>query len=181
MQQKNFAIINYGSGNYGSLAGIINKLGHIANVTNNKNLIKNSDFIILPGVGSFPKAIKSLKKYNLINFIKQISKSGKPILGICLGMQLLFTLSYELKKCKGLNLIKGKVIKFKRRTMKQNIIPKNIKSLRTLFNHIRMLDAHSYPSAFINYGNLRIEFTKAKINKKNLDANVNIKLISKKT
>ena len=64
--------------------------------------------------------------------------------------------------------------------MKQNIIPKNIRTLRTLFNHIRMLDAQSYPSAFINYGNLRIEFTKAKINKKNLDANVNIKLTSKK-
>ena len=75
---------------------------------------------------------------------------------------------------------KGRVIKFKRRTMKQNIIPKNIRTLRTLFNHIRMLDAQSYPSAFINYGNLRIEFTKAKINKKNLDANVNIKFTSKK-
>jgi methionyl-tRNA formyltransferase len=82
-------------------------------------------------------------------------------------------------KIKPLNQ-KGRVVKFKRRTMKQNIIPKKIKTLRTLFNHIRMLDAHSYPSAFINYGNLRIEFTNAKINKKNLDANVNIKFISKK-
>ena len=75
---------------------------------------------------------------------------------------------------------KGKVIKFKRRTMKQNIIPKNIKNLNKLFNHIRMLDAQSYPSAFIKYGKLKIDFTKAKIKKKSLEANVNIKLISKK-
>ena len=75
---------------------------------------------------------------------------------------------------------KGRVTNFKRRTMKQNIIPKNISSLKELFNRIRMLDALSYPSALINYGNLKIEFTNAKVNKKNLDSNAHISFNIKK-
>ena len=75
---------------------------------------------------------------------------------------------------------KGRVVKFKRRNVKQSILSKKIKSLRALYNHIRMLDAKTYPTAFIKYGNLRIEFKKAKINKKNINASVNIKLNSKK-
>ena len=74
---------------------------------------------------------------------------------------------------------KGKIVKFKRRTFKQNAISIKTKSLKTLYNHIRMLDAESYPSAFINYGNFKIEFNNAKITKKKLDANVNIRFISK--
>ena len=74
---------------------------------------------------------------------------------------------------------KGKVVKFKRRTVKQSVIPKNITSLKELFNRIRMLDAHSYPTAFINYGNLKIEFTNAKINKNNLDVNANLRFTLK--
>ena len=75
---------------------------------------------------------------------------------------------------------KGHATNFKRRTMKQNIIPKDISSLKELFDRIRMLDAHSYPSAFIKYGNLKIEFTNAKVNKKNLDSNVHISFNVKK-
>lgn len=71
---------------------------------------------------------------------------------------------------------KGKVVKFKRRKPKQSILLKKNKSLRQLYNHIRMLDAKTYPPAFIQYGNLRIEFKKAKINRKNINATVSIKL-----
>jgi methionyl-tRNA formyltransferase len=71
---------------------------------------------------------------------------------------------------------KGKVAKFKRRKPKQSILSKKTKSLSELYNHIRMLDAKTYPTAFIKYGNLRIEFKKAKINKKTIDASVSIKI-----
>ncbi len=73
---------------------------------------------------------------------------------------------------------KGKVVIFKRRTMKQSIIPKNTKSLKKLFDHIRMLDAETYPRAFIKHGNLKILFNKAKISKKSIKANVTIKINS---
>ena len=71
---------------------------------------------------------------------------------------------------------KGKVVKFKRRKPKESILSKKTKSLSELYNHIRMLDAKSYPTAFIKHGNLRIEFKKAKINKKSINASVNIKI-----
>ncbi len=74
---------------------------------------------------------------------------------------------------------KGNVVRFNRRKPKQSILSKKTKSLSELYNHIRMLDAKSYPTAFIKYGNLRIEFKKAKINKKTLNASVSIKIKKK--
>ena len=71
---------------------------------------------------------------------------------------------------------KGKVVKFKRRKPKESILSKKTKSLMELYNHIRMLDAKTYPKAFIKHGNLRIEFKKAKINKKTINASVSIKI-----
>ena len=71
---------------------------------------------------------------------------------------------------------KGKVVKFKRRKPKQSNLSKKTKTLKELYNHIRMLDAKTYPTAFIKHGNLRIEFKKAKINNKSIKANVSIKI-----
>ena len=71
---------------------------------------------------------------------------------------------------------KGKIVKFKRRNPRQSILSKKIKSLKKLYDHIRMLDAKSYPLAFINYGNLKIEFKNAKISGKRINATVSIKL-----
>ena len=71
---------------------------------------------------------------------------------------------------------KGKIVKFKRRKPKQSVLSKKTKSLNDLYNHIRMLDAKTYPTAFIKYGNLRIEFKKAKINNKIINASVSIKI-----
>ena len=75
---------------------------------------------------------------------------------------------------------KGKIIKFKRRNEKQSIISKKNKSLDELYNHIRMLDAKTYPVAFIKYGNLKVEFTNAKKIKNKIISNVSIQLNSKK-
>ena len=71
---------------------------------------------------------------------------------------------------------KGKVVKFKRRKPKQSVLSKKTKSLYDLYNHIRMLDAKTYPTAFIKHGNLRIEFKKAKINKKTINTSASIKI-----
>ena len=113
MIRKTFAILDYGIGNYNSIAGIISRIGHIPIVTSNKMDIRNSNFIILPGVGTYPESKNKLRTNNLINLIIQQSKIGKPILGICLGMQLLASFSEEIKLTKGLNIIPGKIKKNK--------------------------------------------------------------------
>lgn len=103
------AIIDYGVGNLFSLIGSLNYLGLENIVTSDQNKIINADSIILPGVGAFSDAYKKLEATNLIEVIKGEAKKGKPLLGICLGMQILFEKSYEYGEHKGLGLIKGDI------------------------------------------------------------------------
>lgn len=105
------AIIDYKCGNILSVKNIIKKAGYRSILTNNPIEIKNSDKIILPGVGSFDYGMKKLKELNLVSVIKNHVKKNKPLLGICLGMQLL-TKSSEEGLEKGLNLIDAEVLKF---------------------------------------------------------------------
>lgn len=107
------AIVNYGVGNLYSLTGSLNYLGFDTKVTFSKEDIKNCNKIILPGVGAFPDAYKKLEATNLIDVIKEEVGKGKPILGICLGMQLLFDRSFEYGENKGLGLIKGDICPIK--------------------------------------------------------------------
>lgn len=100
-------------GNLHSVVKSIQYMGIPVKITYRKIDIENSCGIILPGVGAFRDAIKELKKRNLINLIKKQVAAGKPIIGICLGMQLLFSKSYEFGKYDGFGFIKGKVIRFK--------------------------------------------------------------------
>jgi glutamine amidotransferase len=111
--KKYLSIINYGMGNLHSVIKSIQHLGIAAKLTDKRIDIENSCGIVLPGVGAFRDAIKELRKRNLISLLKNQVKEGKPILGICLGMQLLFSESYEFGKYYGFNFIKGKVIRFK--------------------------------------------------------------------
>lgn len=106
----NIGIINYGTGNIASLKSILSYLGHKCVFSNNIDILKKSDFLILPGVGSYSDAIKNLKLFQVDHFIKEFSKQ-KPILGICLGMQLLATSSEENGYCKGLDIIPGEIKK----------------------------------------------------------------------
>jgi len=106
--KKKVVILNYGLGNYGSLIGVFTKLNCITSVSDTKNEIENSDLIVLPGVGTFPEAMKNLKKKKLDKFIKKISNKGKKILGICLGMQLLTNSSNEIVYTEGLKIIDGR-------------------------------------------------------------------------
>lgn len=103
------AIIDYGVGNLFSLTASLNSLGAEVVVTNKKEDIIAADRIILPGVGAFEDAIAKLRATGLVDTIISETEKGKPLLGICLGMQLLFEKSYEYGEHEGLSLVKGVV------------------------------------------------------------------------
>jgi len=113
MINKNVVIIDYGLGNMFSISQACSKVGLKTTITSDPNIICNSDALILPGVGAFGDAMKSLEQLNLIDTIRDFAKTGKPFLGICLGMQLLFNESEEFGTHKGLGLIEGKIHKFR--------------------------------------------------------------------
>lgn len=104
------AIIDYGVGNLFSLRCSLKKIGVEAVVTKDADVIKKADRIILPGVGAFGDAAEKLRATGLVDVIKEQAQSGKPFLGICLGMQLLFDKGYEYGEHNGLGFIKGNVI-----------------------------------------------------------------------
>ena len=110
MFNKKITIIDYGCGNILNLARAIKFLGCEVEITHDKKKIISSSHVILPGVGAFENAIGQLEKYNLRNTILEYTKLNKPLLGICLGMQILLTVSHEFGTHKGLNLIEGEVI-----------------------------------------------------------------------
>lgn len=106
------AIIDYGRGNLRSVQKAFEFLGFNARITTQKNEIYDASHVVLPGVGAFKDAKSNLEKCGLIDGINRAAKSGKPFLGICLGMQLLFDKSLEFGDCAGLSLIKGEVVPF---------------------------------------------------------------------
>ncbi|MBQ2971948.1 MAG: imidazole glycerol phosphate synthase subunit HisH [Ruminococcus sp.] len=103
------AIVDYGVGNLFSLKSSLAAIGADVTVTSNKDELEKADQIILPGVGAFEDAAKKLKDSGLDKTIKDLVNNGKPLMGICLGMQLLFDKSYEYGEHEGLGLIKGVV------------------------------------------------------------------------
>lgn len=103
------AIIDYGVGNLFSLKSSFDAIGHSACVTSDKKVLEKADRIILPGVGAFGDAAKKLSDNGLSDFVVGQAKEGKPLLGICLGMQLLLEKSYEYGEHKGLGLISGEI------------------------------------------------------------------------
>ena len=104
------AIIDYGIGNLFSVVSSFKYIGQDAIVTSDPEVIRKSDKLILPGVGAFGDAILKLRQTGLDKVIIEEAKNGKPIMGICLGMQLLFEKSYEYGEHEGLGLLKGSVI-----------------------------------------------------------------------
>ncbi len=108
------AVIDYGMGNLRSVHKGLEKAGHDARVTSSPQAIRDATALVLPGVGAFRDCIRSLEKLNLVEPILQSVGSGKPFLGICLGLQVLFTESEEFGTTPGLNIIPGKVVRFAR-------------------------------------------------------------------
>lgn len=103
-------IINYGSGNLKSIKNGFIKIGVDAQISSNLNDLRDAEALILPGVGAFGNAMKNLQKYKKV--IYEHVDEGKPFLGVCLGLQVLFTHSQESKGVDGLNLLEGEVIRF---------------------------------------------------------------------
>lgn len=115
------AIVDYGVGNLFSLKSSFKQIGADTIITPDPDIIKKADKILLPGVGAFGDAAEKLKNTGLGNLIIDEVKKGKPLLGICLGMQLLFEKSYEYGEHEGLGLIKGEIKPI------GDVIPKDLK------------------------------------------------------
>lgn len=104
------AIVDYGVGNLFSLKSSFEAIGQTAVVTSDSNVILNADQVLLPGVGAFSDAARKLKESGMDETVREAARSGKPLMGICLGMQLLFDRSFEYGEHEGLGLIKGDII-----------------------------------------------------------------------
>ncbi len=117
------AIIDYGVGNLFSLKSSFKAIGEEATVTNDINVIHNAHRIILPGVGAFEDAARKLNDSGMAEVLLNECRSGKPIMGICLGMQLLFERSFEFGVHKGLGIINGDIVSFEGKIDKDFRIP----------------------------------------------------------
>ena len=105
------AIIDYGAGNLQSVKNAFKHIGTEAVITGEKSEITAADAVVLPGVGAFGDCMASLEKAGLTDTVKAAANGGKPFLGICLGLQLLFEESEESPGVKGLGIFKGKIVK----------------------------------------------------------------------
>ena len=127
------AIIDYGVGNLFSLVSSLKRIGADAVVTADPDTIRKADKLILPGVGAFADAAKKLRDSGLDVLVKEQAAQGKEIMGICLGMQMLFEKSYEFGEHQGLGLLKGSVVPM------EGVIPAQLKIPHIGWNalHIR--------------------------------------------
>ena len=115
------AIVDYGVGNLFSLECSLNAIGAEVTVTADPAVLRSADQVLLPGVGAFGDAAEKLHATGLDAVLKELAAEGKPLLGICLGMQLLFEKGYEYGEHEGLGLIKGSVVPM------EGVIPKDLK------------------------------------------------------
>lgn len=106
------AIVDYGMGNLRSVEKGFEKVGHQAQIVSSPEEVRRADRLVLPGVGAFRDAIHEIKQKKLDDPIRDHIQNGKPFLGICLGLQLLFDVSYEDGEWSGLGVIPGKVVRF---------------------------------------------------------------------
>ncbi|HSB03323.1 MAG TPA: imidazole glycerol phosphate synthase subunit HisH [Anaerolineales bacterium] len=106
------AIVDFGLGNLYSVHQACRKVGLDAEITSSRQAILNADAVILPGVGAYRDAMQNLRKLDLVGVLRDIAASNKPLLGVCLGMQLLMSESFEFGHHEGLDIIKGSVVHF---------------------------------------------------------------------
>lgn len=115
------AIIDYGMGNLRSVEKGFLKVGVKATVTNKPEVVDKADGVVLPGVGAFRECMKELSDLNLTDSVVNAIKENRPYLGICLGLQVLFSEAEEFGKCRGLDIFKGKVVKFDFSSVPSNV------------------------------------------------------------
>ena len=127
------AIIDYGVGNLFSLQSSFAAIGQEAAVTSDPEVIRRADRVILPGVGAFRDAAEKLRASGMDRVVKEEAAKGKPLMGICLGMQLLFEKSFEYGEHEGLGLLQGEIRPIAER------IPKGLKITQMGWNSLRIL------------------------------------------
>ena len=165
-------IIDYGMGNLKSVYNAMKKIECECMISSNIEDIKNASGLILPGVGAFKDCMDNLEKANLIQVIREEAKNGKPLLGICLGMQVLFERGYEAEEREGLGLLKGEIRKMVDPNVKiphigWNNLEKNREDdlLNGLQDNAFVYYVHSYCAADYNdedlvgysgYGNIKV-------------------------
>jgi glutamine amidotransferase len=106
------AIVDYGMGNLRSVEKGFLKVGVDARVTNSPEFIDGADGVVLPGVGAFKDCMRELTNLQLVDAVVRAIQNNKPYLGICLGLQVLFSESEEFGRCRGLDIFRGKVVRF---------------------------------------------------------------------
>jgi glutamine amidotransferase len=110
MSYVTVGIVDYGMGNHASVIHSLRDLGFRVRVSAETGVLDGTDILILPGVGAFPSAMQALHERRLVDYLQQEARRHRPIIGICLGMQLLATASYELQYTMGLDIIPGEII-----------------------------------------------------------------------
>jgi len=165
------AIIDYGMGNLRSVQKGFERVSVEAMITDDANKLSDADAIVLPGVGAFSAAMRRLEEANLVEAIRREIDIGKPYLGICLGLQLLFTESEEGGRHSGLDVIPGKVVRFPTGLKVPHIgwneidIKKDISILKDIPQKSYLYFVHSYyvvpndPSVIATTTNYGIDFT----------------------
>lgn len=148
------AVVDYGVGNLFSLASSLSAIGAESIITGDSDVIRSAEKIILPGVGAFADARRSLRECGLDSVVIEEARRGKKILGICLGMQMLFEKSLEYGEHEGLGLLAGKVVAMEGRLPAEMKIPHigwnalKIKKAHPIFKYVKENDyvyfVHSY-------------------------------------
>ena len=151
-------LIDYGIGNIKSITNAFENHGVEVVLSRKREIILKANGLVLPGVGAFSHGMNNLHKYKLVDTIKDYVKTGKPLLGICLGMQMLLEESQEFGINKGLGLIKGKVIKLPLEELSQaklphiswnGIKPYNISWNNTILNNIKINSDMYFVHSFV--------------------------------
>jgi glutamine amidotransferase len=124
------AVVNYGVGNLRSIKRGVEKSGANVEITHNPKKLRRSDAIVLPGVGAFAPAVRNMAP--ITDVVAEAMKNGKPIFGVCLGLQLLFTRSSEGGSIRGLDFISGDIVK----------LPENVKTPQMGWNTLNIVQPH---------------------------------------
>jgi imidazole glycerol phosphate synthase glutamine amidotransferase subunit len=168
-EQIDIVIADYGMGNLESLVNAIRKLNFNPIISSDENTIFSADVVILPGVGAFPEGMNKLKKSNLINPLLKRADEKKGIIGICLGMQLLFEQSEEYELCRGLGIIKGNITKLlNKNDNNESLILPHIGWNKLLFNQNSFSKEFKYFDSCYQYFVHTYGFRSENINNNNI-------------
>lgn len=139
MTRASVGIVNYGLGNHNSISNSLKKLGYRCKVSDQKSELKECDILLLPGVGAFAPAMQAIQSKELDIFVKEEVEKNKPIIGVCLGMQILGELSFENGETNGLGLLPGKVVPF------------NSNNCHVGWNSVKLIQSNSFLNTIDNF------------------------------